>query len=307
MLAASLTSCGSETAATDAGGKTIVCTTAMIGDIAREVAGDDVEVFVLFGPDVDPHLFRPTRDDVATLMRADVVLYNGFHLEGYLTDAIHRVAEGGVQVFAVAEQILDSHEIIRNANVPDPHVWMDPSLWLRSADLVAGIVGDLVPASRSDANARAADLAARLAAFDAECATRLARIPEERRILLTAHDAFSYFGRHYGVMVEGIQGVSTASEASLHSIEGLVDLIVERRLPAVFFESTVSERNVKALVEGARARGHLVAIGGVLHADAPGDATTYEGMLRHNIDTIVSTLSTATEVAARASGVEVER
>ena len=291
VLAVALASCSVEATTTVAGRTTIVCTTAMIGDVVEEIAADDCDVVVLFGPDVDPHLFRPTRDDVSTLMRADVVIYNGFHLEGHLTETLERVAEADVEVVALAERSVEGDEILEDGGAPDPHVWMDPSLWLRTTDVVAGSVAEHGDGDRSASDERAARGAERLALLDAECAERLSAIPAERRVLLTAHDAFGYFGRRYDVTVEGIQGVSTASEAGLRAIEALVALVVERRLPAVFFESTVSARNVAALVEGANAAGHAVRIGGVLHADAPGDAVTYEGMLRHTLETIVSALA----------------
>ncbi|MEM9382562.1 MAG: zinc ABC transporter substrate-binding protein [Planctomycetota bacterium] len=298
-LAVMLSSCGGASPeATGPDRATIVCTTAMIGDVASEVAGDTCDVVVLFGPDVDPHLFRPTRDDVATLMGADVVLYNGFHLEGHLTETLERVADAGVQVVALAERIVEGDEVIDEGGAPDPHVWMDPSIWKRAAGVVTAVVVEHAGADTEATAGRASALAARLESFDRECEERLAAIPRDRRVLLTAHDAFGYFGRRYDVTVEGIQGVSTASEAGLRAIEDLVALVVERRLPAVFFESTVSERNVKALVEGARAAGHEVRIGGVLHADAPGDAVTYEAMLRHNLETIVAALAPSAEGAA---------
>lgn len=286
--------CGEANDVAGAGdGPTVVCTTAMVGDVVSAVAGDAAEVIVLFGPNVDPHLFRPTRDDVAVLMRADAVIYNGLHLEGYVVEALERVAETGTPVIALAEEILDEDEMLRSGGTVDPHVWMDPSLWLRTADVVADVLGELAPESAEDLSARASSFAAQIEALDADFADRLGTIDEERRILLTAHDAFGYFGHRYRITVEGIQGVSTASEAGLRAIEELVDLVVERRVPAVFFESTVSERNVRALVEGASARGHEVAIGGVLHADAPGDAGTYIGMLEHNVATIVDALATS--------------
>lgn len=292
LASLALAACGGAVEAT-ADGETplVVCTTAMVGDLATEIAGDDAEVVVLFGPDVDPHLFRPTRDDVAILMRADLVLYNGFHLEGYLTEALERVADSGTRVVAVAERLLAEDEVLAGGGAPDPHVWMDPSLWRRACPLVASLIEDLAPAAATDLEERARSLSARLGALDERFAEQLAGIPAERRVLVTAHDAFGYFGRRYGITVEGIQGVSTASEAGLRAIEDLVDLVVERELPAVFFESTVSERNVRALVEGAKKQGREVVVGGVLHADAPGDAGTYEAMLEHNVATLIAALS----------------
>ncbi|QDV04926.1 Periplasmic zinc-binding protein TroA precursor [Planctomycetes bacterium Poly30] len=293
---------GSAASATDSGArepdkKVVVCTTTMIGDIVRAVAGGTAEVHVLFGPTVDPHLFRATRDDVQQLMAADLVFYNGFGLEGYLEPTFRRVAESGIDLVAVAESILKGDEAMQDAGVSDPHVWMDPHLWARTAPLVAEALGRLLPDS-AGLPGRAADTNARILALDSFAREAIATIPESARTLVTAHDAFRYFGRRYGLRVEGIQGLSTASEGGLQALESLVDLLVDERIPAVFFESTVSERNVKALIEGAAARGHRVVLGGTLHSDAPGSAGNYEAMMKHNISTIATALrgdSTATE------------
>lgn len=271
----------------------VVCTTTMIGDIVRTVAGDTAEIHVLFGTTVDPHLFRATRDDVQQLMAADLVFYNGFGLEGYLVPTLHRVAKSGIDIVAVAEAVVDEDEAMRDIGVPDPHVWMDPRLWSRTAPLVAEALGRELPPGSAAADqiaSRATETEARILALDAYARETIATIPEAARTLVTAHDAFRYFGRRYGMRVEGIQGLSTASEGGLQALETLVTLLVDTRIPAVFFESTVSERNVKALIEGAAARGHSVALGGTLHSDAPGSAGNYEAMMRHNIDTITSAL-----------------
>lgn len=270
------------------GRPSVVCTTAMVGDLVRAIAGDDAEVTVLFGPDVDPHLFRPTRDDVAVLMGADVVFISGYHLEGYMGPTLERVGEGPTRVVAVAESLARADDLIEvGEGEVDPHLWMDVRLWARGCDVIADALVELLG---EDVRARADALEAELLALDAEVVEALAPIEPARRVLVTAHDAFGYFGRRYGVEVHAVQGVSTASEAGLSAIEGLVDLIVERKAPAVFFESTVSERNVRALVEGAGARGHALRIGGVLHSDAPGTARTYAGMVRHNARTIAAAL-----------------
>lgn len=263
----------------------IVCTTAMVGDLVREVAGDDAEVTVLFGPDVDPHLFRPTRDDVAALTQASIVFVNGHGLEEYLSATLEKVAASGTRVIPVAESIADETELLREAeNVADPHLWMDVKLWSQ----VPGVIATAI--ATEGARTRAGALQDRLLALDAEIEQTLAAIPAELRTLITAHDAFAYFGRRYAIDVHAVQGVSTASDAGLRAIEELVDLIVERRAPAVFFESSVTDRNVKALVEGSKARGHELAVGGVLHSDAPGEARTYVAMMRHNAATIAEAL-----------------
>lgn len=298
--------------ATPAGAQVVaVCTTTMIGDIVRAVAGDTADVQVLFGPTVDPHLFRATRDDVQQLMAADLVFYNGFGLEGYLEPTLRRVAESGTDLVAIAETILEEGEAMEDAGVPDPHVWMDPHLWARTPSVIAAKLEDEFSAdddaTLSGLHQRAEETRARILALDTHARESIATIPEGARTLVTAHDAFRYFGRRYDLRVEGIQGLSTASEGGLQALESLVTLLVEARIPAVFFESTVSERNVKALIEGAAAREHEVQLGGTLHSDAPGSAGNYEAMMKHNIDTITSGLAggsrTAGETQAKTSEV----
>lgn len=275
----------------------VVCTTAMVGDLVREIAGEEAEVTVLFGPDVDPHLFRPTRDDVAALTAASVVFHSGYGLEANLEPTLEKIAEGGTPVVALALSIADHTQLLTETEgVVDPHLWMDVKLWAQCCDVIASAL------PVSGARERADALRDELLALDAEVEAAVATIPQRSRVLISAHDAFAYFGRRYGVEVHAVQGVSTASEAGLRAIEELVDLIVEREAPAVFFESTVSERNVRALIEGADSRGHTVAIGGVLHSDAPGEARTYAAMIRHNARTIAAALGNGVATAPAPKG-----
>ena len=268
----------------------------MIGDVAREIGGDRVRVEVLMGTGVDPHLYKATRDDVARMLRADVVFYNGLVLEGKMSDAFIRVARTGKPVYAVTE-LLPEDALIEPEGAEglyDPHVWMDPRSWGRAAELIAG---KLIEHDRAGAEAYRRNLAAlqrRIQGLDAYAERAMATIPERQRVLVTAHDAFNYFGRRYGIEVLGIQGLSTESEAGVRRIQELVSVLVVRRIPAVFVESSVSDRNVQALVEGARARDHRVAIGGELFSDAMGAPGTYEGtyvgMIDHNVTTVVHAL-----------------
>lgn len=276
----------------------IVCTVGMITDIVRNVAGDYAQVEGIIGEGVDPHLYKPTRGDVVQLSRADVVFYNGLLLEGKMTDVLVRVATTGKPVGAVTEAILGETDYLLEmddgSEHTDPHVWMDVSGWLRAVPVVAETLAAYDPAHAEDYRANAAAYAEKLEALDAYAKAAMATIPEGQRVLVTAHDAFQYLGRAYGIEVRGIQGVSTESEAGVRDLEELVDFIVERRIPAVFVETSVADKNVRALVEGARARGHEVVIGGSLYSDAMGRAGTYEGtyvgMIDHNITTIVNAL-----------------
>lgn len=273
----------------------IVATTGMIADAAREVGGDLVEVRALMGPGVDPHAYRQTRSDIVAMARADVVLWHGLYLEAQMQDFMHQLAENG-NVTAVAENLprdlLIGHDDYEDKF--DPHVWMDPALWSR---VVVNVRDALIAARPQDEAIFRANAAAHLTALEAlgEYTTKvLSSVPEESRVLLTAHDAFNYFGAAYGFDVLGIQGISTESEAGLQQISQLVDTLVRRNIRAVFVESSVSDRNIRALIEGAAAAGHEVIIGGELFSDAMGEDGTYEGtylgMIDHNATVISAAL-----------------
>ena len=273
----------------------VVATTGMIADAAREVGGELVEVRALMGPGVDPHSYRQTRSDIVAMAKADIVLWHGLYLEAQLEEFLLDLEEER-PVAAVAESLprnlLISHDDY--ADKHDPHVWMNPNLWSRVVLNVRDALIEVHPegeaAFRANAEAHLAELAD-LARYTTEV---LASVPAESRVLVTAHDAFNYFGSAYGFEVVGIQGISTESEAGLRRIAELVDMLVERDIRAVFVESSVSDRNVRALVEGAGARGHEVVIGGELYSDAMGAPGTYEGtylgMIDHNATVIASAL-----------------
>jgi manganese/zinc/iron transport system substrate-binding protein len=273
-----------------------VATTGMIADVLRNVAGDHVEVTQLMGQGVDPHLYKATRSDVTAMLRADVVFYNGLLLEGKLTDALVRVATSGRPVFAVTELVEESYllEPEEFQGLYDPHLWMDPSAWTKTVEVVRDKLSELDPANAGDYAANAEAYLDQLEQLDAYAEQVLSSVPPERRILVTAHDAFNYLGRRYGFEVLGIQGISTESEAGLKRVEQLVDLLVERAIPAVFVETTIPDRSVRALVAGAADRGHEVEIGGELFSDAMGAPGSYEGtyigMIDHNVTTIARAL-----------------
>jgi len=274
---------------------TVVATTGMIADAAAVIGGDAVAVQGLMGPGVDPHGYRQTRTDIVALARADLVLWHGLYLEAQLESLLQEMASR-TTVVAVADRL--PHDVLiahtQYADKFDPHVWMDPGLW----SLVAGYVGDALAAAQPTAEAamraRQADYQTRIAGLRGYAAETLASVPAGARVLVTAHDAFSYFGRAFGFEVVGIQGISTESEAGLARVAEVVDLLVARKIGAVFVESSVSDRNMRALQEGARARGHAVDIGGTLFSDAMGATGTYEGsylgMIDHNVTTIARAL-----------------
>ena len=273
----------------------ITCTTGMITDIVRQIVGDKAEVTGIIGEAVDPHLYQATRNDIARLAASDVVFYSGLMLEGRMSDALMKIGRKR-PVYAVTE-LLDKTLLLEPPEFKghyDPHVWMDASLWKQSTRMVAEALAEYDPANKAFYLANYQKYAEQLDELDAYARRTLATIPPERRILVTAHDAFNYFSRAYGLQVEGIQGISTESEAGIADIGRLVDLIVERRIPAVFVESSVSRKNVMALIEGATARGHQAVVGGILFSDAMGPPGTYEGtyigMIDHNVTTIAVAL-----------------
>lgn len=274
---------------------TVVATTGMIADAARQVGGDLVEVRALMGPGVDPHAYRQTRSDIVAMANADLVLSHGLYLEAQMADFLRSLAEEG-NVVAVAESLprdlLRAHD--GYADKFDPHVWMDPDLWARVVLSVRDALIATRPGNEATFRANAEAHLAAIADLARYAGGVLATVPPEARVLVTAHDAFSYFGAAYGFEVVGIQGISTESEAGLRRVAELVDLLVSRRIGAVFVESSVSDRNIRALIEGAAAKGHEVVIGGELYSDAMGEAGSYEGtylgMIDHNVTTIARAL-----------------
>lgn len=274
----------------------IVTTCGMVTDIVRVVAGDQAEVTGLMGPGVDPHLYKPTRNDVQKLMSADVVFYSGLMLEGRMADTFARVARRGKPIYAVTEQIDRSYlrEPPAFEGHWDPHVWMDVQAWSQCVDFVAEALAEFDPSNADDYRQNAEEYRAKLEELDAYVQKVIASIPEEQRLLVTAHDAFGYFSRAYDIPVKGVQGITTASEPGLEDINRLVDLIVERQVQAIFVESSVPKDQIRAVIEGAGEQGWDVKIGGELYSDAMGPPGTYEGtyigMLDHNATTIARAL-----------------
>jgi manganese/zinc/iron transport system substrate-binding protein len=267
----------------------------MLADAVRAVGGDRVEVTSLLGEGVDPHTYRPTRADIARLAGADLVLAVGLHLEAQLFEPLKALGRTKPVVFA-GERIARDR-LLTDRQYPDradPHVWMDPKLWSEVVNAVCAALSAHDGAGRATYEAGAKAYLAELARVDDYARKILSTVPDRSRVLVTAHDAFNYFGRAYNFEVEGIQGISTESEAGLKRVEDLVALVVSRGVKAVFFESSVPERNVRALVEGAAARGHRLAVGGLLYSDSLGTPGTYEGtligMLDHNATTIARAL-----------------
>ncbi|WP_137702820.1 metal ABC transporter solute-binding protein, Zn/Mn family [Marimonas lutisalis] len=273
----------------------VVATTGMIADTARQIGGDLTEVQSLMGPGVDPHSYRQTRSDIVALTRADLVLRHGLYLEAQLEELFSRLSKR-VTVTNVGEAV-PKDQLLAHAdydNKYDPHVWMVPTLWAHAADAIRDTLIAAMPDQSDRFRETAMAFRSQLDQLDAYARAMLSTVPEPSRVLLTAHDAFGYFGRAYGWEVVGIQGISTESEAGLNRIADLVDMLVTRRIGAAFVETSVSDRNIRALVEGAAARGHELRIGGELFSDAMGPPDSYEGtyigMIDHNVTTITRAL-----------------
>lgn len=294
LLIALLAACGTSSAERSDGRYLVVATVGMIADLAGEIAGPHAEVAALMGPGSDPHLYTPRRADIARLSRADLIFYHGLQLEGNTNDAL-KAQSGRVPVVAVGERVAEDYPLLSGeSGGVDPHIWMDVAAWRIAADVIAEALSGKDPENAEYYQAQAQRLGRELEELERRVAQAMDTIPGENRVLVTAHDAFRYFGRAHGVKVHGIQGISTDSEAGLRDINKLVNLLVEQRIPAVFVESTVPQRAVRSLVEGAASRGHQVRIGGELYSDALGpegsEAGTYIGMIRHNCRTIVDAL-----------------
>ncbi|MCC6145501.1 MAG: zinc ABC transporter substrate-binding protein [Candidatus Hydrogenedentes bacterium] len=273
----------------------ITCTTGMIADAARAVAGEHADVAALMGPGVDPHLYKATQGDLEKLSAADIIFYNGLHLEGRMVEVLEKMADRKPTV-AVSEDMPEDR--LRTppefAGQHDPHVWFDVDLWKSAVDRIARALGDADPDHAQAYRSNAAAYKTELDALHAWVHDQIGSIPPDARVLITAHDAFGYFGHAYDIEVLALQGISTAAEFGLQDVDQLVDTIVSRRIKAVFIESSISPRSIETLIAGAKAKGHEVKLGGELFSDAMGAAGTpegtYIGMVKHNVNTIVEAL-----------------
>ena len=275
---------------------TLVTTTGMVRDVVGTVAGERARVVGLMGEGVDPHLYKPTRNDVRQLMEADIVFHSGLLLEGRMSDTFTQIARTGKPVYAITEGIDESFLLQPEGATGhwDPHVWMDVAAWSECVGFAAEKLAQFDPAHAEEYRQNAADYRAQLNQLDDYVRRIITSIPQQQRVLITAHDAFQYFSRAYDVPVRSIQGISTESEAGVNDINRLVDFIVQRQIKAIFVETSVSQKNIQAVVEGTSQKGWNVAVGGELFSDAMGKAGTYEGtyigMIDHNATTIARAL-----------------
>ena len=281
----------------DVGGRTIkvVTTTQQIADAARVIGGQRVEVYGMMGPGVDPHLYKATAGDVNELEEADIIFYNGLNLEGRLADLMVTMAAQKPTVAvgaAVPEDLLAEPPEFEGKF--DPHIWFDPALWKHALQAIADGLAELDPDHASTYEENLEAYLAEIEDLEAYAEERLAEVPEGQRVLVTAHDAFGYFGLRWGYEVRGLQGISTATEAGAGDVQDLATFLVERNIKAIFIESSIPQSAVEAVIEAAESQGGTVTIGGQLYSDAMGDPGTdqgtYIGMYRHNVNTIVEAL-----------------
>lgn len=274
----------------------IVATTGMIADMVSVVGGDNVMVQGLMGPGVDPHLYKASAGDVALLSKADVIFYNGLHLEGKMAEIFEQMNKRGIDTVAVAE-VVDKNKLLAPPEYEgnyDPHIWFDVNLWMDTVGSVQETLIAMDPENSEEYTRNANEYLEALSTLNEYVKQRADSLPKDKRVLITAHDAFNYFGKGYGFEVKGLQGISTESEAGTSDVQELAVFIVERRIPAIFVESSVPPRYIEAVQAAVKSKGFDVVVGGELFSDAMGNPGTpegnYLGMVRHNINTIVDAL-----------------
>lgn len=278
----------------------VVTTTGMIADAVRHIAGDKAKVEAIMGTGVDPHVYKATQKDLEMLSQADIIFYNGLHLEGKMGDVLKKLSRQKPTVAVakgVEEQRLMAPQNYEGAH--DPHIWFDLDLWAQAVEYAGQQLAEFDADHKTYYQKNTRAYMDQLKELDQWVQKKIAQIPKKQRVMITAHDAFGYFGRAYDIEVKGLQGISTVSEFGLKDVTNMVDLIVGRNIQAVFVESSVSERSLKAVVEGCQKRGHDVIIGGTLYSDAMGPKGTPEGkflgMVKYDVNTIVKALKGGTD------------
>jgi manganese/zinc/iron transport system substrate-binding protein len=295
LVVSVISGCTSATTGNESDKIHVTTTIAQIQDVVNNIGGDHVETESLMGPGIDPHLYQASQGDISKLTKADIIFYSGLHLEGKMGEVFEKVSKDRPTI-AVAEKISEDELLAdpNGANAHDPHVWFSVPLWIQTVDTIEEELGKLKPEFKEEFAENAKKYKAELEELDQYARDQFKTIPEGSRVLVTAHDAFGYFGHEYGFEVMGLQGISTDSEYGLKDVQNLVDILVDKQIKAVFVESSISEKSINAVVEGANEQNHQVSIGGELYSDAMGEAGTkegtYIGMFKHNIDTIVSSL-----------------
>lgn len=271
----------------------IVTTTGMIGDMIKNIAKDSAVVEAIMHPGVDPHLYKASQGDLKKIMDANYIFYNGLHLEGKLSEILEK--QTAIKpVVSLGDSLSKQHIIQLSTSTHDPHIWFDVNLWKQASEIALRNLIRLNPENKSYYEANAQKYLNELNDLNNWVGSEISKIPQNKRVLITAHDAFSYFSKAYNIEVKGLQGISTLSEIGLRDVTNLVDFIIARDIPAVFVETSVSDKSLKAVQEGVRKQGKELAIGGNLYSDAMGQENTpegtYVGMVKHNVNTIVKAL-----------------
>ena len=274
----------------------IVATTGMIADLVSVIGGDNVSVTGLMGPGVDPHLYKASAGDLALLSKADVIFYHGLYLEGKMAEIFEQMNKRGIDTVAIAE-VVDKSKLLTPPEYKgnyDPHIWFDVELWKNTVGPVKETLIEIDPQNSEEYTQNANAYIEELTELNEYVKQKANSLPEDKRVLITAHDAFNYFGNGYGFEVKGLQGVSTDAEAGTSDVQELALFIVERRIPAIFVESSVPPRYIEAVQAAVKSKGFNVVVGGEIFSDAMGDPGTpegtYPGMVKHNINTIVNAL-----------------
>ncbi|GAB4346619.1 MAG: zinc ABC transporter substrate-binding protein [Flammeovirgaceae bacterium] len=272
----------------------VVATTGMVADMVKQVSGEKVEVEALMGEGVDPHLYKPSQSDLPKLRKANIIFYNGLHLEGKMTEILEKLGKDK-PVYALSSSIPTSKlHLVEGTNTYDPHIWFDVSLWASTAPFVAQKLSEIDQKNASFYHQNAQSYQKQLDSLHADIQLQIQQIPQESRVLITAHDAFGYFGKAYQIEVRGLQGISTVSEFGVKDVTDLVDFIVSKKVKAVFVESSVASKSIEAVILGCQKKKHTVKLGGMLFSDAMGAKNspegTYVGMVKHNVRIIVNAL-----------------
>ncbi|MBA6157083.1 zinc ABC transporter substrate-binding protein [Tenacibaculum sp. S7007] len=274
----------------------VVTTTTMITDLVKNIGGDKIEVKGLMGSGVDPHLYKASEGDVSKLFNADVVIYNGLHLEGKLEEVFEKMEHQNKKTIVVSD-VIDKNNLISSelfASNYDPHIWFDINNWIKITNYVSEKLGKMDVKNAAFYKEKAKVYLDELTALNNEITIEISELPEEKRILVTAHDAFNYFGRQHKFNVVGLQGLSTATEAGVQDVQKLAKFIIENKVKAIFVETSVPKRTIEALEAAVKSKGQEVVIGGTLYSDALGNAGTeegtYVGMYKANVHTIVDAL-----------------
>ncbi len=273
----------------------IVCTTNILGDMIENIGGEKINLNILMGPGIDPHLYKASAKDTKKIAAADLVVYGGLHLEGKMAEIFGKLDRLGINSLGVGDTLSEEDLItVDDIGTHDPHIWFSPDLWKKCVLKTTEKMGEIDPENKNFYMENALEYIQKIDEMDREIEQKISEIPPEKRVLITAHDAFNYFGREYEVEVKGLQGISTASEIAASDLIDLADFIVDNKIPAIFLENSIPKRNIDALIDSVQARGFDVKLGGELYSDSLGDIGTpeesYIGTFIHNVNTFYDTI-----------------